>query len=83
MIDIVLSTDMAFHTSLLKSFSATVALLGSDVDRWEGDARTLLLKFALHAVDISNPGRPWAGCRAWAERIMMENFAQGGFTQTG
>eukprot|EP00798_Chlamydomonas_sp_ICE-L_P016384 gene16384-22586_t len=76
-IDTVLSTDMAFHTGLLKSFAATVGLHGTDLSSWEGENRTLLFKYVLHAFDISNPGRPWKHCLAWAERITLENFAQG------
>eukprot|EP00798_Chlamydomonas_sp_ICE-L_P003764 gene3764-13825_t len=68
-INTVLSTDMSFHMGLLKSFPTTISLHGTDIDKWDCEARMQLLKYVLHAVDISNPGRPWERCLQWAKNI--------------
>jgi len=76
-IDAVLYTDMMFHQQLLKQFQATMGVLGPNLDNWKDENRVLLLRYVLHACDISNPARPWSVCREWAVRITEENFAQG------
>jgi hypothetical protein len=39
--------------------------------------RLIMLKNVLHAADISNPTKPWALCKIWSDRVLLEFFAQG------
>ncbi|EER13806.1 calcium/calmodulin-stimulated cyclic nucleotide phosphodiesterase, putative [Perkinsus marinus ATCC 50983] len=41
------------------------------------DVRMTLLQLFLHAADISNPTKPFESCKAWANRVLDEFFAQG------
>mmetsp|Transcript_7866 Transcript_7866/g.10994 ORF Transcript_7866/g.10994 Transcript_7866/m.10994 type:complete len:429 (-) Transcript_7866:496-1782(-) len=41
------------------------------------EERALLVKVLLHAVDISNPARPWAVAQRWNDLITEEFFRQG------
>ncbi|KAF4675904.1 Calcium/calmodulin-dependent 3',5'-cyclic nucleotide phosphodiesterase 1B [Perkinsus olseni] len=41
------------------------------------DVRMTLLQLFLHAADISNPTKPFKSCKAWANRVLDEFFAQG------
>ena len=75
--DLVLSTDMVHHRTVVDSFTARVESCGRDVKRWPAVARRDALRMLLHCADISNPARPWDKCQEWGRRIQEELFLQG------
>lgn len=76
-VEIVLATDMACHSDLVKEFTALATVWGADLAKWEGECRLTALKFVLHACDLSNPARPQSISVQWADRILNEFWAQG------
>jgi len=74
-IEMVLSTDIALHFSLLNKFRAKFLL--SDMKEVGLEDRVLGLSHLLHTSDISNPSRPWSLCRRWTHRVMQEFWTQG------
>ena len=74
-----LGTDMKHHFKHVQDFKATLAALGPDRDKWAADpaACDQLCANVVHAADISNTCRPFGIARAWADRVMLEFFAQG------
>ena len=74
-IEMVLSTDIAMHFSLLNKFRAKFIL--SDLKDVSVEDRVLGLSQLLHTADISNPSRPWRLCSRWTRRVMQEFWAQG------
>ena len=74
-----LGTDMKHHFKHVQDFKATLAALGPDRDKWAADpaACDQLCANVVHAADISNTCRPFDIARAWADRLMLEFFAQG------
>ena len=75
MIEMVLSTDIAQHFSLLTKFRTR--FLDKEVGEVKAEDRVLGLSFLLHASDISNPSRPWEMCRKWTSLVMKEFWEQG------
>ena len=73
-IDMVLSTDIAQHFTLLTKFRTKFV---DNLAELKTEDRTLALSLLLHAADISNPSRPWPVCAKWASLIMEEFWAQG------
>ena len=74
-IEMVLSTDIALHFSMLNKFRAKFLL--SNLKEVGSEDRVLGLSHLLHTADISNPSRPWPLCRHWTQRVMQEFWAQG------
>ena len=74
MIEMVLSTDIAQHFTLLSKFRTK--FIDSRFDGKNED-RILALSQLLHASDISNPSRPWPLCFQWASLVMEEFWVQG------
>lgn len=92
-IDIVLSTDMSKHMTLvadLKTMVETRRISGSHALRRSHahsgshallldnyDDRIQILKTLVHCADLSNPTKPLYLYRQWTDRIMEEFFRQG------
>ncbi|XP_076251651.1 3',5'-cyclic-AMP phosphodiesterase-like isoform X2 [Rhynchophorus ferrugineus] len=80
-IDMVLSTDMSKHMSLLadlKTMVETKKVAGSGVlllDNYTD--RIQVLENLVHCADLSNPTKPLRLYRLWVERLMEEFFRQG------
>jgi hypothetical protein len=72
-IEMVLSTDIAQHFSLLTKFRAKYV----DSLSAKADDKLLVMSLLLHAADISNPGRPWKLCEKWVNLVMQEFWSQG------
>ncbi|XP_055841920.1 cAMP-specific 3',5'-cyclic phosphodiesterase isoform X2 [Episyrphus balteatus] len=80
-IDIVLSTDMSKHMSLLadlKTMVETKKVAGSGVlllDNYTD--RIQVLENLVHCADLSNPTKPLGLYKRWVELLMEEFFLQG------
>ncbi|XP_022917605.2 3',5'-cyclic-AMP phosphodiesterase isoform X7 [Onthophagus taurus] len=80
-IDMVLSTDMSKHMSLLadlKTMVETKKVAGSGVlllDNYTD--RIQVLENLVHCADLSNPTKPLALYRRWVDLLMEEFFRQG------
>ncbi|XP_019770034.2 cAMP-specific 3',5'-cyclic phosphodiesterase isoform X4 [Dendroctonus ponderosae] len=80
-IDMVLSTDMSKHMTLLadlKTMVETKKVAGSGVlllDNYTD--RIQVLENLVHCADLSNPTKPLRLYRLWVERLMEEFFRQG------
>lgn len=80
-IDMVLSTDMSKHMSLLadlKTMVETKKVAGSGVlllDNYTD--RIQVLENLVHCADLSNPTKPLPLYRRWVELLMEEFFQQG------
>ncbi|XP_066146046.1 3',5'-cyclic-AMP phosphodiesterase isoform X4 [Euwallacea fornicatus] len=80
-IDMVLSTDMSKHMTLLadlKTMVETKKVAGSGVlllDNYTD--RIQVLQNLVHCADLSNPTKPLRLYRLWVERLMEEFFRQG------
>jgi hypothetical protein len=55
--------------------SASPAAASSPRD-FKPDEHKLIAEFLVHCADVSNPCKPWAVCRPWADRIVREFFEQ-------
>ena len=66
-IECVLATDMTRHFAMVTEAPEKLST--------PKDQRSFVLKYLVHGVDISNPIRPAAACRKWAERVLEEFFA--------
>ena len=75
--DLILSTDMVHHNSVVESFSQAVEEYGPDLNGWPQDARRGALRMLLHCADISNPARPLEYCTKWGMRVQEELYGQG------
>ncbi|XP_033196544.1 phosphodiesterase dunce isoform X5 [Bombus vancouverensis nearcticus] len=80
-IDIVLSTDMSKHMTLLAELKTTVetkivAGSGVLVLKTYSD-RIMVIANAVHCSDLSNPTKPLFLYRQWVQRLMEELFRQG------
>jgi hypothetical protein len=69
-IEIVLATDMAGHSSVLANFQAGKNSLGPDVGLWPVTIRKYVLMMLMHCADIGNPAKPLHVSLQWTERIM-------------
>ncbi|CAH8604675.1 unnamed protein product [Heterobilharzia americana] len=80
-INLVLSTDMSKHMSLLADLKTTVekqrALQGNVISLDSYSARMQILECVIHAADLSNPTKPLEIYQEWVSRIMEEMFRQG------
>lgn len=80
MIDMVLSTDMSKHMSLLadlKTMVETKKVAGSGVlllDNYTD--RIQVLENLVHCADLSNPTKPLSLYRRWVDLLMEEFFQQ-------
>eukprot|EP00727_Mastigamoeba_balamuthi_P009140 m51a1_g4849 putative achain crystal structure of unliganded pde4c2 (875) ;mRNA; r:259411-262551 len=72
---LVLATDMSRHLEITSQFSTRVT--AGKVDGANKADRLLVLQMMIKAADVSNPTRPWAACRRWAQCVMSEFFGQG------
>ncbi|KAH7616330.1 putative 3',5'-cyclic phosphodiesterase pde-4 [Nannochloris sp. 'desiccata'] len=76
--ELILSTDMAHHGGVIKSFKASLQQFGSELTNWSEDARrNAALRMFLHCADISNPARPLEHCSEWGRRVQEELYGQG------
>ena len=72
MIDCVLATDMSLHMkdlNLIKAKQNELNLQENETDR------LMLIKYAFHLADISNPVKRWDLCRDWTDLLFVEFFA--------
>ncbi|KAI8646063.1 hypothetical protein BD408DRAFT_380894 [Parasitella parasitica] len=73
--DLILSTDMAYHSELAEQAKHLSTLTSpAHLSREE---RTSLCRILLHAADISNMARPWVISKQWSDLIIQEFFSQG------
>ncbi|CAL8090320.1 unnamed protein product [Calicophoron daubneyi] len=80
-INLVLSTDMSKHMSLLadlKTMVETQRASGSNIISLDNySSRIQILQSLIHAADLSNPTKPLRIYRQWVDRITQEMFRQG------
>eukprot|EP00340_Litonotus_pictus_P001224 CAMPEP_0170521470 /NCGR_PEP_ID=MMETSP0209-20121228/6824_1 /TAXON_ID=665100 ORGANISM="Litonotus pictus, Strain P1" /NCGR_SAMPLE_ID=MMETSP0209 /ASSEMBLY_ACC=CAM_ASM_000301 /LENGTH=615 /DNA_ID=CAMNT_0010808351 /DNA_START=429 /DNA_END=2276 /DNA_ORIENTATION=+ len=74
-INCVLGTDMEFHGPDLAELKKRAQK--SDFDPSTDKEKDFVLAVVVHAVDISNPTKPFHIYNNWADRILEEFFAQG------
>eukprot|EP00759_Apiculatamorpha_spiralis_P030551 PhF_6_TR32183/c0_g1_i1/m.47779/K13755/PDE1; calcium/calmodulin-dependent 3',5'-cyclic nucleotide phosphodiesterase len=74
-VNLVLSTDMTDHTTLITTFRQKKLSLESALAA--EDAKLLLLKVVMHAADVSNPAKRSDIAAEWARRVMAEFSQQG------
>ena len=93
MIECVLATDMAKHTSSLNSLKAKLEMLKPLVlstgnsffellvnyvpDNTKFDRQQEVLNYIIHCADISNTAKPFEVCKKWTSLVMEEFFKQG------
>lgn len=68
----VLATDFSRHFNDLQAYHEMKV---QDFSKDSGKIKAL--EMIMHTADISNPTRPWAFSKKWADLIIEENFAQG------
>ena len=85
----VLATDPAKHFEQLNTFLSALSankiyygrnntlFINKKTAETEFNSKQLLLSFALHCADISNPVRPFDVCKKSAEAVLKEFFNQG------
>ncbi|KNC54079.1 uncharacterized protein AMSG_09744 [Thecamonas trahens ATCC 50062] len=71
----ILVTDMASHFEIMGQFQVVVQT--RELDPTSESDRKLLAGVILHAADISNPTRPLAIFKDWADMVFAEFLAQG------
>mmetsp|Transcript_98708 Transcript_98708/g.318302 ORF Transcript_98708/g.318302 Transcript_98708/m.318302 type:complete len:601 (-) Transcript_98708:102-1904(-) len=78
-VDMVLSTDMAYHFARVGNFGKLVKEMGNELEKWyrSKEAMDELRSVVLHAADISNPAKPFPISLQWTERCLREFFEQG------
>lgn len=74
--DLILSTDMEYHTDLVNQANQLKTVLNA-VYKLTLQDRTSLCRILLHAADISNMARPWLISKQWSDLIVQEFFSQG------
>ena len=78
MIRSVLFSDMSQHFKLLENLKTLTEEKGmKDISSYDQKDLELICSLALHAADISNPGKPFPIAKAWTRRVMTEFFNQG------
>ena len=75
--DLILHTDMKYHTKMVEAFNRVVNTLGSNLEAWPPYERREALQMLLHCADISNPARPLHQCTEWGKRVQEELYIQG------
>jgi hypothetical protein len=73
----VLYSDMSQHFKLLENFKTLTDEKGLSPSAYENKDMELVCSLALHAADISNPGKKFELARCWTQRVMTEFFNQG------
>jgi hypothetical protein len=73
MIEMVLSTDIVQHFSLISQFKSKFPA-PKEICL---DEKNLCFQVLIHAADISNPSKPWDLCFHWTDLVMQEFWAQG------
>jgi len=88
----ILHTDASLHFDMVKEikklYEINLEVCDNQAKDWSqlnADYEEMVLKenvplfenLFLHFCDISNPMKPWAICKAWAERVLDEFFDQG------
>jgi hypothetical protein len=71
----VLSTDMAVHFDLLKTFAEAVVVQPSPKE-WNPQTLSLTFQMLVHLADLANPSRPFPLALKWAERVITEFMQQ-------
>ena len=88
MIESVLATDMANHSKQVSAFSGKIDTLeirqGENIEKLQADNlnklfdnQQIILSFALHTADISNPAKPLSIYKKWVSLLFEEFFTQG------
>jgi hypothetical protein len=72
MIDCVLATDMSHHMSAVNSIKSR--LESEEYSLQNEKDRLMILKFAFHLSDISNPVKKWDICKQWTDLLYVEFF---------
>jgi hypothetical protein len=72
LIQTILSTDLANHTSVMSSFTSTV----NDFNRENGAHRQNIMNMLLHTADVGNPCLDFSIARKWSMQIIEEFNAQ-------
>eukprot|EP00930_Biecheleria_cincta_P013819 TRINITY_DN12136_c0_g1_i2.p1 TRINITY_DN12136_c0_g1~~TRINITY_DN12136_c0_g1_i2.p1 ORF type:complete len:488 (-),score=78.78 TRINITY_DN12136_c0_g1_i2:51-1514(-) len=75
LIEIILSTDMAFHFTKLDALKNMVAEKSAELGTW--DSLTPVINMMVHAADVSNPAKPQYVATKWGDLVSEEFFAQG------
>jgi len=76
----ILGTDMKAHVRQISEFRTSLDSHLTNktwFDPGNKASRLLTVQVALHAADVANPAKPLPLCRAWADRIVAEWYAQG------
>lgn len=80
-VGIILATDNASHLALHAKLDARLAAGPSAAPLRLTDVSSpdtaLMLQSTVHALDVSNPAKPWALYKEWTRRVQTEFFAQG------
>lgn len=82
-IDIVLSTDMSKHMTLLANMKTMIETQlvdntqGSHLYLGNYSSKSLVLQNMVHCADLSNPTKPLSLYRRWTSNILEEFFQQG------
>lgn len=71
----VLSTDMAVHFDLLKTFAEVIEAQPSPKE-WNTQTLSLTCQMLVHLADLANPSRPFPLALKWAERVITEFMNQ-------
>lgn len=75
--DLIIHTDMMYHSQMVETFNRAVETLGSNLAAWPPLERRKALQMLLHCADISNPARPLHQCSEWGKRVQEELYIQG------
>ena len=75
MIDCILATDMSHHIKEFKHIKERISM--SDYSLENEKDKLMILKYAFHLADISNPVKNWETCKDWSDLLYVEFFAQG------
>jgi hypothetical protein len=74
MIDIILATDMSFHTD---SIAEVEGVVEAELGWMEPEMQKTCAKVVLHVADTSNPARPFNIFWHWGSKVLEEFYAQG------
>ena len=72
MIDCVLATDMSHHMTQYKLVKDRIE--SQDYSLENEKDKLMVLKFAFHLSDISNPVKKWDICKQWTDLLYVEFF---------
>ena len=74
-IELVLATDMGNHFEILSVFKTKI--MGKELDAEDDECKTLILRMAMKAADVSNPAKSMKTHDVWTDRYVEETYRQG------